>query len=125
MLKINLICFIVLDFNYLDLPWNDGKEPVIPKQPLTSFGVKAFEHRDILEELKSSFSVANWSADLIEGTSLRTVRENLQGLYSISEEYIKDVWKKWIPALDLGIDRVDGDTILIKAGEKYLPMSLS
>lgn len=117
---------VILEYNYLDELWIDGKRPTTKCQPLVNFGEKAFLYQDILKELKDSFVFLDWSSNLMEGTMLRTVRERLELVYNISSKYIHDVWEKWMPTLDLGFDKIEGDSILIesKTNNKYFEMPL-
>lgn len=117
---------VILEYNYLDELWKDGKMPTTKCQPLVNFGEKAFLYRDILKELKDSFVFLDWSSNLMEGTTLRTIRERLSSVYYISNEYIQNVWEKWMPTLDLGIDKIEGDSILIrsKTNDEYFEMPL-
>jgi len=115
----------LLRYSFLDEMWEKDKVPNIKHQPLVNFGEAAWEYQHILEELRNSFVYLDWSSEILEGTSLRTIRERLQGIYKLSEEYVYNIWSKIIPTLDVGVDRVDNDNILVRLGEdKVLPMSL-
>ena len=105
--------------------WEKDQVPRVKQQPLVNFGQEAWKYQKVLEELRNSFVYLDWSSEILEGTSLRTIRDRLEGIYNLSEEYIHDIWSKIIPTLDVGVDRVDEDNILVTvSGDKVMPMSL-
>ena len=115
----------LLKYSFLDEMWEKDQVPHVKQQPLINFGQEAWKYQKVLEELRNSFVYLDWSSEILEGTSLRTIRDRLQGIYNLSEEYVHEIWSKIIPTLDVGIDRVDEDNILVTvSGDKVMPMSL-